>query len=136
MPLAAGVVDERLGHHVLRVLDRMAAKFGQRAVKRLALEGLLRELDHLAVVGRDQASRAEQVGLAQAALGHFFGIVFETEARPDEIEAAAAACPMNVISARPIIYDSKGISFSDGFGDRPRSVLEGEKAYVHPVHHR
>ena len=34
----------------------------------LLLEALLRELDHLAVVGRDEPGRAEQVGLAQAPL--------------------------------------------------------------------
>jgi hypothetical protein len=36
-------------------------------VKGLALEALLAELDHLAVVGRHEAGGPEQVGLAQAA---------------------------------------------------------------------
>jgi hypothetical protein len=37
------------------------------AVLGLRLEGLLRKLDHLAVVGAHETGRAEQVGLAQAA---------------------------------------------------------------------
>ena len=53
-------------------------------------EAGLRELDHLAVVGRHEAGGAEQIGLAQASPRHFRTVVGEAEMRPDEIEGVMA----------------------------------------------
>jgi phosphoribosylformylglycinamidine cyclo-ligase len=76
---------------VLGVAHIAPAQFGHRAVKGLALEGLLAELDHLAVVGRHEAGRAEQVGLAHAPARHLGGVVLEAEVGPDEVEGIHAA---------------------------------------------
>ena len=62
------------------------AQFHQHAVFGLGLEGLLRELDHLTVVGAHKTRRAKQVGLAQAALGHLGRVVFKAEVRPHKVK--------------------------------------------------
>jgi len=54
-------------------------------------EAALRHLDHLAVVGRDVAGRAEQVRLPQPPARHLGRVVLEAEVRPDEVERADAA---------------------------------------------
>ena len=62
-----------------------------RCWRRRSAEAVLREFDHLAVVGRHVAGRAEQVRLAQAPPRHLGRVVGESEVGPDEVERARAA---------------------------------------------
>jgi hypothetical protein len=65
--------------------------WADRAAVGLGPEALLRQLDHLAVVGRHEARGAEQVGLTQTALGHLGRVVGEAEVGPDEVEGPRPA---------------------------------------------
>ena len=77
------------------MVDAAGAAAAQLAHRLAALaplaEAVLAELDHLAVVGADEAGRAEQVGLAQPPARHLGRVVGKAEMRPDEIELALAA---------------------------------------------
>src|SRR5450830_1464551 len=78
-PVGVHAADQGLGHHVLAVGNVAPAHLHQGAVFGLLFEALLRPLDHLAIVGRHKARRAEQIGLGEAALRHLGAVVFEAE---------------------------------------------------------
>src|SRR3546814_7797569 len=64
-----------------------AAEFADRlAIRAFLPETILREFDHLAVIGRHEARGAEEIGLPQPPTCHLFRVVLKAEMRPDEIE--------------------------------------------------
>ena len=73
---------------MLGVAHIASPQFDDRTVEGLLLEAALRELDDLAVVGRDKAGRSKQVGLAQPPARHLLAVALVAEMGPDEVEGA------------------------------------------------
>ena len=85
-PILVHAAYQRFGDVVVGVFHVHAVHLAYRTRLVVGGVGLLCKFNHFAIVCTDITGGAKQVGLAQAAAGHLFGVVFKTEMCPHKVK--------------------------------------------------